>query len=150
MGAGCAKWEPETRSSSVGNTERADLLVCGAHLSGMPLIHQLKQLDAFFVTATTTASDYRLYALAGGPPYRPGLVRDENHGAAISVEVWSIPVENLGKFLLGIPSPLGLGRVELADGSYVIGFLCEPCAIKSATDITNYGGWVNYIKHLNS
>lgn len=150
MGAGSTKWDPAIRSASVNDTKRTDLLVCGAHLSGMPLNYQLQELDAFLVKATTTAPDYRLYALAGGPPYRPGLVRDVNHGATISVEVWSIPVENLGKFLLGIPAPLGLGQVELADGKYVTGFICEPFAINTAMDITKYGGWINYINQLNS
>jgi len=125
--------------------DRIKLLVCGAHMTGMALNQQLQSLDAEFLEATTTAPTYRLYALAGGPPFRPGLVRDEDSGNRIAVEVWSIDVNQLGKFLAGIPAPLGLGKVELADGSLVIGFICEPYAIDSATDITAYGGWKNYL-----
>ncbi len=150
MGAGDTRWVPETRFDTTDDSGHTDLLVCGAHLSGMPLNHQLAELNAVLVQATTTAPRYRLYALAGGPPYRPGLVRDVDHGAAISVEVWSIPVEHLGKFLLGIPAPLGLGRVELNDGRYVTGFICEPCAVKTATEITDFGGWRKYIETLSA
>jgi allophanate hydrolase len=34
-----------------------------------------------------------------------------------------------------------VGRVCLADGRDVLGFLCEPLAVDGATDITSYGGW---------
>ncbi len=148
MGAGNYGWVASSRTQPDSQPRHVDLLVCGAHLSGMPLNHQLTGLKAVLSEATTTSPNYRMYALAGGPPYRPGLVRDIDNGAAINVEVWSIPVENLGKFLLGIPAPLGLGRIELSDGRYVTGFICEPYAISTATDISHYGGWVNYIKQL--
>ncbi len=126
-------------------TDRIKLMVCGAHMTGMALNQQLLDLDAELVDATTTAPNYRLYALAGGPPFRPGLIRDEDSGNRIAVEVWSIAINQLGKFLAGIPAPLGLGKVQLADGSLVIGFICEPYVIDSATDITAYGGWKNYL-----
>jgi allophanate hydrolase len=38
-----------------------------------------------------------------------------------------------------------LGSVELADGTSVPGFLCEPAALEDAEDITTYGGWRNYV-----
>ena len=41
----------------------------------------------------------------------------------------------------GIPAPLGIGKVTLADGSAVSGFLCEQHALEVAEDITAYGGW---------
>lgn len=36
-----------------------------------------------------------------------------------------MPVESLGAFATLIPAPLGLGRVALADGREVTGFICE-------------------------
>lgn len=138
-------WLADTLPFPGPSTDRIKLMVCGAHMTGMALNQQLLDLDAELVEATTTAPNYRLYALAGGPPFRPGLVRDEDNGNRIAVEVWSIAVTQLGKFLSGIPAPLGLGKVQLADGSQVIGFICEPYAIDSATDITAYGGWKNYL-----
>ena len=54
----------------------------GAHLSGMPLNAELTRCGASFVRAASTAPEYRLYALPGGPPKRPGLVRVGEGGAA--------------------------------------------------------------------
>jgi allophanate hydrolase len=95
--------------------------VCGAHLSGLPLNGQLTCRNGRFITSTTTSPDYRLYALPGGPPQRPGLVRvDRNEqGAAIEVEVWELPAHEFGSFVAGIPAPLGIGTLTLADGAAI-------------------------------
>lgn len=122
-----------------------DVLVCGAHLSGLPLNWQLTDRKAFLKQVTETAKAYRMYALAGGPPYRPGLIRDTENGAAIAVEVWSVPAEHFGSFVAGIPAPLGIGKVELADGSWVSGFICEPYGLDGAIDITQLGSWRAYL-----
>jgi allophanate hydrolase len=93
------------------------------------------------VSATTTAPQYRLYALPGTMPPKPGLVRVADQGAAIAVEVWELPTAAYGSFVAGIPAPLGIGSIALADGSVVQGFLCEPVALAGAQDITALGGW---------
>jgi len=124
------------------------LAVCGAHLTGCPLNYQLIERGAVLLNTCQTSADYRFYALAGGPPFRPGLIRvtaDSQQGVAIEVEVWEIPVATLGSFLQGIGQPLGLGKVELDDGSWVTSFICEGYAIESATDISHFGGWKAYI-----
>lgn len=118
-----------------------EIAVCGAHLSGMPLNWQLTERGATLSRATTTSANYRLYSLAGGPPQRPGLVRDEQHGSEIEIEVWSLPCAEVGSFLGGIPAPLGLGKLETNEGQWVTGFICEPYAIETATDITEMGSW---------
>jgi allophanate hydrolase len=123
------------------------VVVCGAHLSGLPLNHQLTDRGGLLVEKTRTAPCYRLYALPGGPPYRPGLIRS-NEGDAIAVEVWALPLEYYGSFVAGIPSPLGIGMVELESGEVLQGFLCEPYALQHATDITSSGGWRAHIKGL--
>ena len=124
------------------------LAVVGAHLSGEPLNHQLLALGARLVTVTTTAPQYRLYALPTDPP-KPGLVRVAEGGATVRAEVWELSAEGLGRLLARLPSPMTLGSVRLADGSAVTGFLCEPAALGSDTpDITGYGGWVAYRKEL--
>ena len=89
---------------------------------------------------------YRLYALASTQPPKPGLVRDPDGGAAIRVEVWSLTPEGFGRFVAGVPSPLCIGTVELADGRSVHGFLCEPAALRGAREITSFGGWIAYLK----
>ncbi|MDT9691275.1 allophanate hydrolase [Streptomyces sp. P9(2023)] len=116
------------------------LAVVGAHLSGQPLNGQLLSLGGRLERSTTTAPAYRLYALATAPP-KPGLVRIREGGAAIEAEVWQLPAEGLGALLATLPRPMALGSVELADGSFVAGFLCEPQALGDAREITSYGGW---------
>lgn len=120
------------------------IAVCGAHMEGLPLNYQLTERGGRLLQRTATSSDYRLYLLAGGPPQRPGLVRDKA-GSAIELEVWELPVVNLGDFLQQIPSPLGLGRIALADGSQVTGFLCEGYAVAGAEEITGHGGWRHFL-----
>lgn len=117
------------------------LAVCGAHLSGLPLNRELTRLGARLIRACRTAPEYRLFALSGGPPQRPGLVRDTGTGAAIAVEVWGLPRKAFGAFLAGVPAPLAIGTVRLEDGSTVNGFLCETAGLSGATDITALGGW---------
>ena len=125
------------------------LAVCGAHLSGLPLNHQLVERGAWLIGSTSTSANYRLYALPGGPPWRPGLVREPGAGS-IEVEIWAMPVAHLGGFLAQIPPPLGLGKLELEDGRWVTGFICEPCGIDGARDITDSGGWRAYLAESGS
>jgi allophanate hydrolase len=124
-----------------------ELVVCGAHLKGLPLNHQLTQRGGVLVSTTHSAPRYKLFALAGGPPKRPAMLRDDT-GQAIEVEVWRLPIETLGSFLAGIPAPLGLGQVELADGSWKCGFICTAGALNEggeAEDITEFGGWRGWL-----
>ena len=125
---------------------RIPLAVVGAHLKGQPLHPMLLSFGATLLDRTTTAPAYRLYALAGGPPARPGLARDSNGGgAAIEVEVYALPPAGLGSLLATVPPPLAIGSVELSDGSWVQGFVCEPYALTGAREITDHGGWRAYL-----
>ena len=122
------------------------LAVVGAHLSGQPLHHQLTSRRASLVATTTTAPVYRLYALPTDPP-KPGLLRvgAVTGAGAVEVEVWELDDAAFGSFVDAIPAPLGIGRVVLADGTDVAGFLCEPIAVDGAPDITHLGGWRAYV-----
>ncbi|TBR42043.1 allophanate hydrolase [Marinomonas agarivorans] len=122
-----------------------DLLVCGAHMQGLPLNHQLLELGGSFKETRKTAPAYQLFQLAGGPPKRPGLVRDLTQGQAIEVEIWRMPIAQLGTFLQQIPHPLGLGQIELDDQEWVMGFICEPVGMAGATDISQFGGWRHFL-----
>ena len=118
------------------------LAVVGAHLSGMPLNRELVDCGARFIEATTTADDYRLYALASAHPAKPGLLRvASGAGAAIEIEIWALPAEGFGRFVAAIPFPLSIGTLVLADGRPVKGFLVEAESIQGARDITTFGGW---------
>jgi len=121
-----------------------ELAVVGAHLSGFPLNKDLTTLGASLSKRTSTSPHYKLYALQGTTPAKPGLVRDLLQGSSIEVELWAIPLSNVGAFLSTIPSPLGLGTIELEDGRWVKGFICEPYGLQGAKDVTAYGGWRKY------
>jgi allophanate hydrolase len=125
--------------------DRICVAVCGAHMEGLPLNQQLTSRNAILVSRTRTAPKYKFYALPGGPPHRPGLVRVAAGGASVEVEVWSVPASHFGSFVAGIPTPLGIGRVELESGEQVPGFLCESYATAAATDVTALGSWRRYL-----
>ncbi|MCR9105641.1 MAG: allophanate hydrolase [Gammaproteobacteria bacterium] len=147
MGA-TGRQQPCLSRDGVQFSDRIEVVVCGAHLKSQPLNWQLTERGAEFVSRTTTAPAYRFYALADGK--RPGLVRDEARGTAVSVEVWSMPRKNFGSFVAGIPAPLGIGKVELADGRWICGFICEQYAIEHATDITQLGDWRAWLKQSDA
>jgi allophanate hydrolase len=126
-----------------------ELVVVGAHLSGLPLNAELLALGATLVRATRTAPVYRLFELPGTTPRKPGLLRTSGgDGSAIDVEVWSLRPDAFGAFVSRIPSPLGIGTLQLADGSAAKGFLVEACAVAGALDISTHGGWRRYLKSL--
>ena len=87
-----------------------EIVVVGAHLSGMPLNHQLTDAGGVFVRSARTAPDYRLYALPGSVPPKPGLIREPGFTGAgatpgVEVEVWSLPPAAFGAFVAAIPAP---------------------------------------------
>ncbi|MCX2980667.1 allophanate hydrolase [Halieaceae bacterium IMCC14734] len=120
-----------------------DVAVCGAHLEGQPLNWQLTERGSRLLQKTASSAHYKLYALADGK--RPAMVRDETQGASIEVEVWSMPVENFGSFVAAIPAPLGIGKVELADGRWVCGFICDAYGVNGARDITEFASWREWL-----
>ena len=123
-----------------------EVAVVGSHLSGLPLNGELLALGATLRRAGATRPCYRLYALPGGPPPRPGLLRvAEGEGVAIAVEVWAVPLAEVGRLLARIPAPLGLGTLLLADGSAPKGFLVEAEGVRGAEDISRFGGWRAYL-----
>lgn len=126
---------------------RIELAVVGAHLTGMPLNRELIEHGAIFVRACSTAPQYRLFALAGTQPAKPGMLRvGDEGGTAIAIEVWSLTADQFGLFVGAIPAPLGIGTVQLEDGTSAKGFLVESIATPGARDISAYGGWRAYIE----
>ncbi|MGD0706457.1 MAG: allophanate hydrolase [Trebonia sp.] len=134
-----------------------ELLVVGAHLSGQPLNHELLAAGGTLVGPAATAPAYRLYSLATQPP-KPGLVRVKPQpvpdaeaaaagraGASIAGEVWRLPAAGFARFVTGLTVPMAIGRIWLDDGRDVLGFLCEPAAVRGAADITRFGGWRAWI-----
>jgi allophanate hydrolase len=127
-----------------------ELAVLGAHLTDQPLNSQLTRRGARLIKTCRTAPCYRLYALKGTRPPKPGLARDDQfQGSGIEVEVWAIPEDEFGSFTAEIPKPLGIGNVTLETGEFVKGFITEPYALAAATEITHFGGWRNYLASSN-
>ena len=122
-GASAPTW-PERVAPSV------ELAVFGAHMAGGPLTHELSDRGARWGREVRTAPSYRLVALDTTPP-KPGLIRDLDAGRVIEGESWVLSPAALGEFLAALPQPMMLGKVELADGSWVVGFGCDAQAGES-------------------
>ena len=142
---GCGPDTPPLPPAKSLSIETVQVAVCGAHLEGLPLHHQLIDLGAVLLQKTHTADAYRMFALESDPP-KPGLIRDERSGAAIEMEIYALSVPAFGQFVQQIPHPLGIGKLELSDGSWVSGFIAEPLVKESGCEITQYGGWRAYLK----
>jgi allophanate hydrolase len=133
-----------TRTGRPTQPNTVELAVVGAHLSGEALNHELTQRGAKLARTVRTAAGYSLYALSNAVQPKPGLVFDGKGRGRIEVEIWAMPSAALGSFISDIPAPLGIGTIELADGSRVKGFLCESHALAGAKDITSFGSWRAY------
>ena len=153
------KWQEETvltlgkseqkyqKTVDIQSKNSVKLAVVGAHLTGMPLNFQLTTRLGTLLKKTKSAPNYKLYALKNTTPPKPGLQCDAQ-GQSIELEVWDIPLANFGAIVAEVPAPLGIGNVQLEDGSWVKGFICESYAIQDATDISHFGGWRSYIQSL--
>jgi len=135
-----------TRRSAAPAPGEIPIAVVGAHLSGMPLNGELRAAGARLLARAKTAQHYRLYALAGTRPPKPGLLRVKNGaGAAIEVEVWALSEAAFGRFIAAVPPPLSIGTLELDEGGEVKGFLVEAEAVAGARDISSFGGWRAFV-----
>ena len=153
------KWQEETvltlgkseqkyqKTVDIQSKNSVKLAVVGAHLTGMPLNFQLTTRLGTLLKKTKSAPNYKLYALKNTIPPKPGLQCDAQ-GQSIELEVLDIPIANFGAIVAEVPAPLGIGNVQLEDGTWVKGFICESYAIHDATDISHFGGWRNYIQSL--
>jgi len=130
--------------------EYLDIAVAGLHLSGQRLNHQLVLLGASLKKACLTAPIYKMYLVKDEKGIKPALVRlsADQKGNQYELEIWAVPIENVGKLLAQIPQPLGLGTLNLEDGSLVNGFICEPIVTTYSKDISDYSGWKSYLESL--
>jgi allophanate hydrolase len=146
LGANNVKASPLAKIQPAVSADEIAIAVVGAHLSGMVLNGELRSLGARFLEKTQTAPDYKLFALDGTRPPKPGLLRVANgKGVPIEIEIWALSAEGFGRFVAGIPAPLGIGTLTLDDGRGVKGFLVEAEAVNGARDISHFGGWRAYM-----
>lgn len=122
--------------------DAVELVVFGAHLRGGPLAHQLTDLGADWAGELTTADRYRMTLLAGPPP-KPAVTRvpDGEPGVALKAHRWLLSPAALGHFLVALPAPMMLGKVEFSDGSWRTAFGCDGAAAAAGPDISEHGGW---------
>ena len=117
------------------------LAVNGTLMRGLELNANLVEAGATFVREARTAPVYRLWSINDR---HPAMIRVDVGGAAIALEVWSVPPEGLASILLKEPPGLCIGKVRLDDGSEPLGVLGEPALCEGQREITTYGGWRAY------
>lgn len=135
---------PSAVAPPPSSTERIRVAVAGAHLRGQPLHKDLNRWGARFAGACRTAPRYRFVALMDLDPPRPGLLRDDQGTGPIAVELYDLPPDGFGKLVASVAPPLAIGTIELENGAFVKGFLCESWAAARARDITSFGGWLPF------
>ena len=137
---------PAAAAAPGGGNDTVVLAVVGAHLSGLPLNHEIVSRGARLIGVARTTAQYRLYALPRAIPPKPGLVGvADGAGVAIEVELWQMPVTEFGSLVASIPAPLGIGTITLEDGREVKGFLCESRVTSGARYISSFGGWRKFL-----
>jgi allophanate hydrolase len=128
---------------------RIEIAAVGAHLTGLPLNRELVELGGVLLREVETIPSYRLYALPGTVPAKPGLLRvAAGEGGSIKAEIWGLDATAFGTFVANIPSPLGIGTLSFTDATSAKGFLVEAEAVKGAKDVTSFGGWRAYVRSL--
>ena len=117
------------------------LAVNGTLMRGLELNPNMVAVNAEFVREDSTDACYRLWSIGDR---HPAMIRVKTGGAAVALEVWRVPMEGLGTLLLGEPAGLSIGKVQLADGSEVLGVIGEPWLVEGQPEITRFGGWRAY------
>ena len=122
--------------------ENIDLAVNGTLMRGLELNQNLLNAGAVFKEEALTEPAYRLWSIGDR---HPAMLRVSSGGAAIAVEVWSVPGAGVASILLAEPAGLSIGKVKLGNGRTVLGVLGEPVLCEGCLEITSYGGWRAYI-----
>lgn len=123
------------------------IAVNGTLMQGQFTNHILIEAGAKFAADARTAPVYRLWNI--GDKY-PAMVRDEQGGGSISLELWEIEPEKMIAVFDKEPPGLVIGRVLLDNGTSVAGILAEPYILAGSQEITQYHGWREYQSARNS
>ncbi|MEM9214434.1 MAG: glutamyl-tRNA amidotransferase [Cyanobacteria bacterium P01_F01_bin.150] len=117
------------------------LAVNGTLMRGLELNSNLTNVGATFAREATTEPAYRLWSIGDR---HPAMIRVQEGGVAIALEVWDIPPEGLAQVLQQEPPGLCIGKVKLSDGEEVLGVVGEPLLCEGQLEITQWGGWRSY------
>lgn len=118
------------------------LAVNGTLMRGLELNGNMLAAGARFLREASTAPEYRLWSIGDR---HPAMQRVRAGGAAIALEIWSVPAAGLASILMNEPPGLCIGKVRLADGEETLGVLGEPLLCEGQREITSFGGWRAYI-----
>ena len=117
------------------------LAVNGTLMRGLELENNLKAVSAIFIKESQTEKAYRLFSI---DDKYPAMVKDAK-GSAIDVELYEISEQGMQDVLSKEPEGLTIKEITLIDGSKVQGVVGLPFIIENRKEITNYGGWRNYL-----
>jgi len=123
------------------------LAVNGTLMRGLQLNGNLLTAGATFVREDFTAPVYKLWSI--GDKY-PGMVQVSSGGVAIALEIWQVPPAGLVQVLLQEPPGLSIGQVHLQSGETTLGVLAEPITCEGQKEISDRGGWREYLKTKSS
>ena len=119
-----------------------ELAVNGTLMRGLELNENLGEVGAVFLEDAKTLSVYRLFSI---DDRHPAMFRVTDGGNEISVEIWDIDESGLVSVLRKEPAGLCIGKVELNIGRLVLGVLGEEILCNGMKEITDFGGWREYI-----
>ena len=122
--------------------EETLIAVNGTLMRGLELNPNLLAVGGRFVRETHTEPAYRIWSINDR---HPAMMRVRTGGAAVAVEIWSVPSAGIVSILLEEPSGLSIGKVKLADGTEVLGVLGEPILCEGQLDITEHSGWRAFV-----
>ena len=117
------------------------IAVNGTLMRGLELNEDLLQAGAKFIRETRTDSNYRLWS---NNDRHPGMLRSNDRGKEIDLEIWELSAESLVTILNQEPPGLCLGQITLADGQSILGILAEPYLVENQKEISKWGGWRAY------
>ena len=116
--------------------------VNGTLMRGLELNANLTTAGGEFVREAMTKACYRLWTI---DDRHPAMLRVSSGGASIHLEIWRMPLATLGVILMQEPAGLSIGKIALDDGDEVLGVLGEPYLCEGQTEITQWGGWRQYM-----
>lgn len=121
------------------------LAVNGTLMRGLKLNANLIQVGAKFIREDKTDAHYRLWSINDD---HPGMIRVDEGGNTVDLEIWEVPAEGVASVLLNEPAGLAIGKVRLQDNSYVLGVIAEPWLTEGQKEITHLGGWRRYTAQI--
>jgi gamma-glutamylcyclotransferase (GGCT)/AIG2-like uncharacterized protein YtfP len=118
-----------------------ELFVNGTLMRGLKLHGNLA--GAELLGEFRTAPHYRIFSISD---VHPGMFRVDEGGISVPGELYRLPDEVWARVEAGEPPGLYKGPVELDDGRWVDGILFPEAMTAGQREITEFGGWREYVQ----